>query len=266
MTDPAHYETIVVSQDGPVARIALNRPEVHNAFDETMIAELQRAFDGVSAADEIRIVVLTGEGRSFCAGADLNWMRKVKDYTYEENLAESNRLADLMHAIYVLPLPTIARINGAAIGGGTGLLAACDLAIAAETAKFSLSEVKLGLVPAVISPYVIRRVGESLCRQLMLTGERFKAEKAKRFGLVNKVVPIADLDDAVQERTAQLLTSGPEALQTCKRLLSRVPQMSFEEAKTYTAEVIARLRMSAEGQEGMAAFLEKRKPRWDRQD
>jgi methylglutaconyl-CoA hydratase len=262
MSDAKEYQTILVSQDGPLLNIALNRPEVHNAFNEVMIAELQDAVDQTVGETQVRVVVLTGKGRSFCAGADLNWMRRVKDYSYQENLAESKRLADLMYAFYTLPMPTIARVNGAAIGGGTGLLAACDLVIAAETAKFSLSEVKLGLVPAVISPYVIRRVGESRCRQLMLTGERFKAERAKRYGLVNTVVSIEDLDDAVQERTAQLLTSGPEALKTCKELLRRVPLMDFEEAKAYTAEVIAQLRMSREGQEGMAAFLDKRKPDW----
>jgi len=265
MSDRKEYQTILVSSDGPLLSIALNRPEVHNAFNEVMIAELQDAIDRSVREDRVRVVVLTGKGRSFCAGADLNWMRRVKDYSYEENLAESRRLADLMYAIYTLPVPTIARVNGAAIGGGTGLLAACDVIIAAEVAKFSLSEVKLGLVPAVISPYVIRRVGESRCRQLMLTGERFKADRAKRYGLVNTVAPVDDLDDAVHKRVAQLLTSGPEALKTCKELLHRVPLMNFREARDYTAEVIARLRISPEGQEGMASFLEKRKPDWDRQ-
>lgn len=265
MSDVKEYQTIEVSPDGPLLNIALNRPEVHNAFNEVMIAELQSVVDQTIREAKVRVVVLTGKGRSFCAGADLNWMRRVKDYSYEENLAESRRLADLMYAIYTLPMPTIARVNGAAIGGGTGLLAACDVIIVAETAKFSLSEVKLGLVPAVISPYVIRRVGESRCRQLMLTGERFKADRAQRYGLVNTVVPIEDLDEAVEERVAQLLTSGPEALKTCKELLHRVPLMDFQEARDYTAEVIARLRISPEGQEGMAAFLDKRKPSWNRQ-
>jgi len=264
MSDAKEYQTILVSRDGPLLTITLNRPEVHNAFNETMIVELQEVIDRTIGEARHRVVVLTGSGRSFCAGADLNWMRRVKDYSYKENLAESKRLADLMYAIYTLPVPTIARVNGAAIGGGTGLLAACDVIIAAEAAKFSLSEVKLGLVPAVISPYVIRRVGESRCRQLMLTGERFKADRAKRFGLINTVVPIEDLDDAVEQRIAQLLTSGPEALKTCKELLHRVPLMDFQEARNYTAEVIARLRISPEGQEGMAAFLEKRKPEWNR--
>lgn len=265
MPDVSEYQTILVSSDGPLLTIALNRPEVHNAFNEIMIAELREVIDRTVDEARVRVVILTGTGRSFCAGADLNWMRQVKDYSYEENLAESRKLADLMYAVYTLPMPTIARVNGAAIGGGTGLLAACDVVIAAEAAKFSLSEVKLGLVPAVISPYVIRRVGESRCRQLMLTGERFRSDRAKRYGLVNTAVPIEDLDDAVEARTAQLLTSGPEALKTCKELLHRVPLMDFREARDYTAEVIARLRISPEGQEGMAAFLEKRKPDWNRE-
>jgi methylglutaconyl-CoA hydratase len=265
MSDAAKYQTILASADGPVFHLTLNRPEVHNAFNEVMIAELQDALNLAVLQAQVRVVVLTGRGRSFCAGADLNWMRRVKEYSYQENLEESRRLADLMYAIYTFPMPTIARVNGAAIGGGTGLLAACDLVIAAEVAKFSLSEVKLGLVPAVISPYVIRRLGESRCRQLMLTGERFKADRARRYGLVNTVVPIEELDDAVLERVTQLVSSGPEALKTCKELLHRIPLMDFEEAKAYTAEVIARLRISPEGQEGMAAFLEKRKPNWNQQ-
>jgi methylglutaconyl-CoA hydratase len=265
MSDAKEHRTIVVNRSGPLLTITLNRPEVHNAFNEVMIAELHEAIDRIVRKGGVRVVVLTGMGRSFCAGADLNWMRRVKDYSYEENLAESRQLADLMYGIYALPVPTVARVNGAAIGGGTGFLAACDVVIAAETATFSLSEVKLGLVPAVISPYVIRRVGESRCRQLMLTGERFKADRAGRYGLVNTVVPIEDLDNAVTERVAQLLSSGPEALKTCKELLHRVPLMDFQEARDYTAEVIARLRISPEGQEGMAAFLDKRKPSWNRE-
>ncbi|MFC1683550.1 enoyl-CoA hydratase/isomerase family protein [Candidatus Zixiibacteriota bacterium] len=261
-----NYETILTSQDGPIIRIALNRPEVHNAFNDKMVEELLEVFSDIAERQDLRVVILTGQGKSFCAGADLNWMRRVKDYSFEENLKESKRLADLMYAIYALPLPTIARINGATIGGGTGLMAACDLVIAAQSAKISLSEVKLGLVPAVISPYVVRRAGESACRQFMLTGERLTAEKALDFGLVNQVVPMENLDEAVQEHAAQLLTSGPEALKTCKELLRRVPEMSFEEVKSYTAEVIARLRLSDEGQEGMAAFLEKRKPKWLRDE
>ena len=256
------YETILVSQKDSVARITLNRPKVHNAFNEAMVAELYRAFADASQEEGIRVVVITGKGRSFCAGADLNWMRRVKDYSFQDNLQESKQLAELMYTIYSLPLPTIARVNGAAIGGGAGLVAACDLVIAVQTARFSLSEVKLGLVPAVISPYVLRRVGESACREFFLTGERLTAEKAMRFGLVNEVVPPERLDRAVEERVSQLLTSGPRALHTCKEILRQVPGMSFQEAKAYTAEIIASLRISQEGQEGMSAFLEKRKPNW----
>lgn len=262
MKDPQKNDTVVVLSKGPVIYITLNRPRVHNAFNETMVRELRQVFADVSRGEGIRVVVLTGKGKSFCAGADLHWMRKVKDYSFKDNLKESNQLAELMYAIYALPLPTIARVNGAAIGGGAGLVAACDLAIAAQTAQFSLSEVKLGLVPAVISPYVIRRVGESACREFFLTGERLTAEKAQRFGLVNQVVPPEKLDRAVEERVRQMLTSGPRALNTCKEILRKVPGMSFQEAKAYTAEIIASLRISQEGQEGMSAFLEKRKPSW----
>jgi methylglutaconyl-CoA hydratase len=262
MTAPQKFDTIVVSREGPVMHITLNRPRVHNAFNEVMVRELHQIFADASREERMRVVVLTGKGKSFCAGADLNWMRKVKDYSFQDNLEESKQLAELMYAIYSLPLPTIARVNGAAIGGGAGLVAACDLVIAAQTAKFSLSEVKLGLVPAVISPYVIRRIGETACREFFLTGERLTAEKALRFGLVNEVVPPEKLDRAVQERVGQLLTSGPRALNTCKEILRKVPGMSFQEAKAYTAEIIASLRVSQEGQEGMSAFLEKRKPSW----
>ncbi len=262
MTYRQDYETLLLSHEGSVLRVILNRPQVHNAFNETMVNELRHVFKAVTGEEKIRVVVLTGEGKSFCAGADLNWMRRVKDYSFQDNLEESKRLAELMYAIYSLPLPTIARVNGAAIGGGAGLMAACDLVLAAQTAQFSLSEVKLGLVPAVISPYVIRRVGESACREFFLTGERLSAEKALRFGLVNEVVPLKDLDGAVGHRVNQLLNSGPMALKTCKEILRRVPGMSFAEAKAYTAEIIASLRISPEGQEGMTAFLEKRKPRW----
>ena len=256
------FKTIDISVRGALVTLSFNRPEIHNAFNDVMIDELLEAFTMISKRREIRVVILTGSGKSFCAGADLNWMKRVKDYSYEENLKESLRLADLFYQIYSLPTPTIAKVNGAAIGGGTGFVAVCDLAIASESAKFSFSEVKLGLVPACISPYVIRKVGEGRCREFFLTGERLTAQKALKCGLVNQVVPPEKLDEAVYELSKQLLSSGPNALATCKELLEKVPKMSFEEAKTYTARVIASLRVSEEGQEGMTSFLEKRKPKW----
>jgi methylglutaconyl-CoA hydratase len=257
-----HYQTILFSRKEKVARISLNRPEVHNAFNATMILELTEAFEEARKDESVRVVVLTGIGESFCAGADLNWMREIIRYSFEQNLKESMEVAELMHKIYTLPKPTIARINGATVGGGNGLFSACDIAIASERARFGLSEVKIGLVPAAISPYVIRRIGESAAHELFLTGERFDARRALEIGLVNKVVPHDELDVKVEELIRLLLSSGPEAIASCKELLHKVPAMTDDEAKAYTAEMIARLRVSQEGQEGMASFLEKRKPKW----
>ncbi len=255
-------ETIqYVIKDG-VARVTLNRSDVHNAFNDVMIRELTSAFADIADRSDIRVVVLGGNGKSFCAGADLNWMRRIKDATYEENLRESLELSDMLYGIYSSPKPVIARVNGAAIGGGTGLVAVCDIAVASDAARFSFSEVKIGLVPACISPYVVKKCGEGRCREFFLTGERLTADRALSAGLVNAVVPADGLDNAVDGYIAQLVSSGPAAITTCKELLRMVPQMSYDEVKKYTAEVIARLRISDEGQEGMDAFLTKRKPRW----
>jgi len=258
----ADYKTILIDLEPPVARIILNRPEVHNAFNAAMIRELTSALEEIKNRTEIRVLVLTGQGKSFCAGADLNWMRDIINYSFEENLRESRELADLMYQLDELPLPTIARINGATIGGGNGFHAACDIAIASEEAIFSLSEVKIGLIPAVISPYVIRRIGESRARQYFLTGERISAKRAEEIGLVHRVVPALSLDEAVAETIKMLLSSGPQAIRRSKEIIQKVPRMSLEEAREYTARIIAELRISPEGQEGMAAFLEKRKPIW----
>jgi len=256
------YTTIIVEKKGRVARVWLNRPEVHNAFNSLMIGELNQAFERIGQDPSFRVVVLSGRGKSFCAGADLNWMREIIRYSYEQNLEESLQIAILHERIYTLPKPVIAMVNGTAIGGGTGFLSACDIAIAAEEARFGLSEVKLGLVPAAISPYVVRRIGESQARRYFLTGRRISAREAREIGLVNEVVPGKDLPAAVDETVERLLTSGPEAIARCKELLLRVPGMNLTEARDYTARMIADLRISEEGQEGMAAFLEKRKPRW----
>lgn len=256
------FQTILYNIEKNTARVTFNRPEVHNAFNDTMINELAIVFDDIDKNKDIRVVVLTGAGKSFCAGADLNWMRRVKDYSYEDNLKESLDLAEMLYKIYASPKPTIARVNGAAIGGGTGLVAVCDIAIAAVSAKFSFSEVKLGLIPACISPYVLKKCGEGKCREFFLTGERLTAEKACAAGLLNAVVPLEEIDSTVGDVVNQLISSGPEAIKKCKELLHSVPTLSFDDVKKYTAEVIAQLRVSKEGQEGMAAFLEKRKPRW----
>jgi methylglutaconyl-CoA hydratase len=256
------FETISFSVEEKIAKVSLNRPEVHNAFNDMMIRELLQVFQEISEREDIRVAVLTGKGESFCAGADLNWMRRMINFTYEQNFEDSLKLAELFYLMYSLPKPIIAAVNGVAIGGGAGLVAVCDIAIAAEGARFSLSEVKLGLVPACISPYVIRKMGEGRCREFFLTGERATAQRALELGLVNQVVPLTQLDLAVNDKAKQLLSSGPKAIAMCKELLKNVPGMNFDKAMTYTAEMIASMRIGDEGQEGMNAFLEKRKPRW----
>jgi len=256
------YETIKVEVRDRVARVALDRPEVRNAFNDVMIGDLTRALGEIGREPSIRVVVLTGNGSSFCSGADLNWMKKMKAYSVEENFRDAMQLADLMFMLYSLPKPTIARVNGASIGGSNGLVAACDIVIASHRAEFSLSEVKIGLVPACIGPYLVKRIGEAACRDLFLTGQRISADQARALGLVNDVVTHDNLDLRVDEKVSNLLTSGPRALAMSKELLSKVPSMPLEEARAYTARMIADLRCGDEAQEGMAAFLEKRKPRW----
>jgi methylglutaconyl-CoA hydratase len=256
------FRTIRVERGGRVGRVWLDRPDVRNAFNAFMIAELREGLRTLASDDEVRVVVLSGRGPAFCAGADLAWMRDVARFSREENLRETRDLADCLHDLYALPKPTVARVNGPAIGGGTGFLAACDIAVASTEARFGLSEVKIGVVPAAISPYVLRRIGESRARQYFLTGERFDARRAEAIGLVNAAVGPDELDAKVEGIVSSLLSSGPEALAKAKELITRVPGMSLEEAKRYTAEMIASLRTSAEAQEGMAAFLEKRKPKW----
>jgi methylglutaconyl-CoA hydratase len=256
------FRTILVERAGRIARVWFDRPEVRNAFNALMIGELRESLRTLAGDDEIRVVVLSGKGPSFCAGADLAWMREGSRFTREENLRETLDLAECLHDLYALPKPTVARVNGPAIGGGTGFLAACDIAVASTEARFGLSEVKIGVVPAAISPYVLRRIGESRARQYFLTGERFDGLRAEAIGLVNAAVPAAELDAKVEAIVSSLLSSGPEALAKAKELITRVPGMTFEEAKRYTAEMIASLRTSAEAREGMSAFLEKRKPKW----
>jgi methylglutaconyl-CoA hydratase len=256
------YQTIEVSIRDRVARVALNRPDVRNAFNELMIEDLIRVLEKVERDEAVRVFVLTGNGTAFCSGADLNWMKKMKGFTVEENYRDAMRLAELMFKIYNLPKPTIARVNGASIGGSNGLVAACDIVIASHRAEFSLSEVKIGLVPACIGPYLVKRIGEAACRNLFLTGERISADQAKNLGLVNDVVTHENLDARLEEKARNLLTSGPHALAVSKELLSRVGAMPLAEAREYTARMIADLRCGQEAQEGMTAFLEKRRPRW----
>lgn len=256
------YKTILYSVDKLICKVILNRPEIHNAFDDLMISELHDALDKIEKDPEIRIVVITGAGESFCAGADLNWMRRVKDWSYEKNYEDALRVAELMEKIYSFPKPVITRVNGTTIGGGTGIVAASDIAIAVENAVFGLAEVKIGLVPSVISPYLIKRCGERVCREIFLTGERISARKALEFGLVNYVVPKEELDKKVEEIVNMLLSSGPNALRMCKELIKKVSELPLTEVKSYTADIIAKIRISEEGQEGISSFLERRKPKW----
>lgn len=258
-----NYNTLEVGIAGKIATIWLNRPEIRNAFNEKMISELIKAFNEVSALENVRVVVLRGRGKAFCAGADLNWMRDVVDYTYDENLSESLQLSECFNTIYNCPIPTVAVVHGAAIGGANGLLAACDMVICADDTVFSLSEVKIGIVPACISPFVMKRVGEIGSKELMLTGRRINGKEAEWFRLVNKSLPENDLNTYLEELTGMLLTSGPKAVGHCKILIDQVSnKLTLKESLTYTAQMIAEIRSSEEGQEGMAAFLEKRKPGW----
>ena len=248
--------------DRGVATVTLNRPEVHNAFDDKLIAELTDAIETLGGREDIRAIVITGAGKSFSAGGDLAWMRACADYDERENEADSLRLARLMHTLDGVPKPTIARVNGHAFGGGVGLAACCDIVLAASSARFSLSEVRLGLVPAVISPYVIAAIGARQARRYFLTAEAMDAVTAQRIGLAHAVVDPDDLDEAVAREIDHLLKGGPTALAEAKALVARLAPPVDEATRAETAALIARLRVSAEGQEGLSAFLDKRKPAW----
>jgi methylglutaconyl-CoA hydratase len=240
-----------IERDGPILRVTLAKPERRNAFDAELIGELREAFSDVGDA---RVVLLSGEGESFCAGADVEWQRSAIDLSYDDNVEDAMRLFAMMKAIDDCPAPIVARIQGYALGGGSGIAAAVDIGIAAEDAVFGFSEVKLGIVPAVISPFVLPKIEEGAARRYFLTGERFDAQTALRIGLVHEVA--ADLDGAVERVVGELLTSGPQAVREAKRLIRLRPQ--GEE----TAQLAARLRAGDEGQDGLRAFLERRKPGW----
>jgi methylglutaconyl-CoA hydratase len=249
-------------QEGPVRRLVLARPEVRNAFDDRLIAELTEAVGRLAADSETRVGILEGEGPSFCAGADVAWMRKAGGYSREENEADAGRMAAMLRAIDACPKPVVAAVHGHAIGGGVGLVAAADIVIAAEGTVFSLAEVKLGILPSVISPYVLRSIGPRQARDLFLTGDRFDAREALRIGLVHQVVPAEELHAAVRRKVESLLTSGPEAVAVAKKLIERVAGLPVEEAIPLTVRTIAERRASEEAREGLSAFLEKRAPRW----
>lgn len=256
------HVTVEQSHQGKVATITMRRAEAHNAFNTQLIADLQTAFTDLQSNEQLHAVVLTGDGPSFSAGADLSMMKASSAFSQEQNIADTLRMANVFDTINNFPCPIVGRINGTAMGGGAGLLAVCDIVIAAENARIAFSEVRLGIAPAVISPYVIRKIGESNARVLFVTGERFSAAHGRDIGLVHTVVPLAELDAAVEKTLGDLLKGGPQALRACKALALHVGHMDASAARQYTAETIAALRVSSEGQEGLRAFLEKRNPEW----
>ena len=246
-----------------VATLALNRPQVHNAFNDGAIAELSQTLGRLGADPAVRVVVLTGVGESFSAGGDLGWMQSMIDFSAAENEADARQLANLLELLDRLPKPTIARVNGSALGGGVGLVACCDIAVGVESAKFGLTEVRLGLAPATIAPYVVRAIGARAARRYFLTGERFDAGHAQRIGLLHEAVAAQALDATVDTLVKHLLHGGPQALVACKRLVEDVQTAADRDAlKRDTAALIARLRVSDEGQEGLRAFFARRPPEW----
>jgi len=260
MTD---YTALIVETSGPVARITLNRPDTRNAFDEVVIAELSRAFAQAAAAPEARVIVLGANGPAFCAGANLNWMRRAADFTHEQNLADAGGLAAMLRAIDQSPKPVIARVQGDVYAGGMGLVAACDIAVSVDTAWYCLSEVKIGLIPATISPYVLRAMGARAAQRWFLTGERFTATEAHRIGFVHEVVAADALDAKVAEIVKALTSASPAAVRACKTLIAETVGRDIDDALiAQTVRGIADIRASADGREGVRAFLEKRKPSW----
>jgi methylglutaconyl-CoA hydratase len=252
-----------IAYDGAVARITLTQPEVRNAFSDEVIAEITAAFLEVGTRPEVRAVVLAAQGPAFCAGANLNWMRRMADYTRDENVADAGKLAEMLRVIYECPKPTIARVQGDVYAGGMGLVAACDMAVSVDTAGFCLSEVKLGLIPATISPYVIRAMGARAAHRYFLTAERFDANEALRIGFVHALVSADALDAKVDELLKALISASPNAVRACKKLVLDVADRQINAALiAATVEGIADIRASAEGKEGVQSFLNKRKPAW----
>jgi methylglutaconyl-CoA hydratase len=255
-------EFVRASREGSVATLTMARPDVHNAFNEHLIAQLREAFEELGSDESVRVVVLAGEGKSFSAGADLDWMRRAAGFSEEENRRDAAAAAALWRAIAECPKPVVARVHGNAFGGGAGLVAASDIAIASEQAMFAFTEVRLGLVPATVAPHVVEKIGPGRALPLFMTGERFDAHRALAIGLVHQVVPAAELDVAVGGVVDQLLAGGPTALAACKELVRHVAANRRSEIDDYTAELIADVRAGDEGREGVGAFLEKRKPNW----
>jgi methylglutaconyl-CoA hydratase len=259
------YKFLTTKREGPVEYLTLNRPDVRNAFNAEMIGEMTAWAASVAAsASTLRAVVLAGAGKAFCAGGDAAWMAQTISYSEAENLSDAMALSAMFRAIDDLPLPVIGRIHGAAVGGGAGLAAVCDIVVAEQDASFGFTEVKLGLIPAVTSSFLLPRIGISAARELFLTGARFSASRAYEIGLVHAVVPLADLDVTVRRYLTELTGGGPDAIAAAKQLIRTVSRISREEAGPITANAIATRRTSPEGQEGLKAFLDKRPPRWSR--
>jgi methylglutaconyl-CoA hydratase len=258
-----NYDSLEIKVADKVATITLNRPQLRNAFNEDAIADLTMAFDEVSQDAGVRVIVLAANGPAFCAGADLNWMKKMAGYTAAENEADALRLADMLRTIYFSPKPVVARVQGDCYAGGMGLVAACDIVVASDNVQFCLSEVKLGLIPATISPYVIQAMGEQASRRYFLTAERFDARAAHRLGLAHEVVPAEQLDASVDAIVQALAANSPNAVREAKKLVRDIAGLPIDDVLLAdTAGRIAAIRASAEGREGVASFLEKRKPSW----
>jgi methylglutaconyl-CoA hydratase len=258
-----NYKSLLVKVEQHVATVTLNRPEIRNAFNDEMIAELTDAFNTLGADDEVRVIVLAAAGKAFCAGADLNWMRAMADYSYEENLADADKLAQMLKTIYECPKPTVAAIQGDVYAGGMGLVAVCDVAIAVKIANFCLSEVRLGLTPATISPYVIRALGARASQRYFLSAEVFDAKKARQLGFIHERVSEEWLADEVAIFCSKIVKNSPDAVKTCKQLLHDVAGAPItDELITDTVKGIADIRSSEQGKEGVQAFLQKRKPNW----
>ncbi|MDP1954236.1 MAG: enoyl-CoA hydratase/isomerase family protein [Polaromonas sp.] len=252
-----------LSFGGGISTVTLNRPEVRNAFNDEVIAELTAVFIELGKREEVRCIVLAANGTAFCAGADLNWMKRMADYTRDENVADAGALAEMLRVVYACPKPTIAKVQGDVYAGGTGLVAACDIAVSVDSAGYCLSEVKLGLIPATISPYVIRAMGARAAHRYFLTAERFDAAEALRIGFVHAVVTAAELDGKVAELAKTLVNAGPEAVKLCKKLVQDVAEQEISPSLIQkTVEGIADIRVSPEGREGVQSFLQKRKPGW----
>jgi methylglutaconyl-CoA hydratase len=255
-------ETLDVQVDGDVATVSLNRPQVRNAFNPVMISELTQVFDELGGRTDVTAVLLRGNGKSFSAGADAGWMRSSLDLSQQENLADAQRMSAMFAAIDRTPHPVVCRVHGACLGGGMGLIAACDIVVAAKGTIFGFTEAKLGIIPAVISRFVLKRIGESWARALYLTAERFDAEVAAKVGLVHWVAEEDQLDDLVNEKLAELVSSAPTAVRAAKELIAQARPLGDEELRELTTEAIARIRTGSEGQEGLKAFLEKRPAAW----